>query len=119
MFGSYVIGARSKEGGFIDVGDVAGLDQQRDAEIQAEIMREGLITGQRIERASASGARPGMDLRPHIVGTVRFEGIIKDTATGELKLRDPKLVHIRSDKTALEADKIDELETLWLRQSVG
>ena len=119
MFGSYVIGARSLDGGFVDVGDVAGLDQHRDREIQAEIMREGLITGQRIERQSSSGVRPGMDLRPHIVGTVRFEGIIKDAVTGELKLRDPKLVHIRADKTALEADSIKELEAIWLRHRMG
>jgi len=119
MFGSYVIGARSLDGGFVDVGDVAGLDQVRDREIQAEIMREGLITGQRIERQSASGVRPGMDLRPHIVGTVRFEGIIKDPVSGELKLRDPKLVHIRSDKSPLEADSIKELEAIWLRTRMG
>ncbi|MEQ1565044.1 MAG: hypothetical protein ABMA64_05355 [Myxococcota bacterium] len=116
LFGSYVIGARTGDGGFADVGDVAGVDVQRDAQIQGEIMREGLITGQRIERKSASGVRPGMDLRPHLVVTVRFEGIVKDSATGELKLRDPKLVHIRSDKTALEADKVKDIEELWIRQ---
>lgn len=119
MFGSYVIGARTPEGGFADVGDVAGIDRVRDAQIQAEIMREGLITGQRIERKSASGVRPGMDLRPHIVVTVRFEGIVRDTVTGELKLRDPKLVAIRSDKTALEADGLKDMEALYLRQRVG
>ena len=119
MFGSYVIGARSKDGGFVDVGDVAGLDRLRDAEIQAEILREGLITGQRIERQSASGTQPNINLRPHIVGTIRFEGIVKDNVTGELKLRDPKLVHIRSDKTALEADAVEAIELLYLRQSMG
>jgi DNA ligase-1 len=119
MFGSYVIGARTADGGYADVGDVAGVDVVRDAQIQAEIMREGLITGQRIERKSASGVRPGMDLRPHIVATVRFEGIVKDGVTGELKLRDPKLVHIRSDKTARECDSVKDLEELWLRQRMG
>ncbi|MCA9061347.1 MAG: hypothetical protein KDA85_22690, partial [Planctomycetaceae bacterium] len=59
MFGSYVIGARNARGGFDVVGDVAGLDRLREAEIQREIMRDGLMTGQRIERPSASGARPG------------------------------------------------------------
>ncbi len=120
VFGSYVIGARSKEGGFIDVGDVAGIDKLRDGQIQQEIMREGLITGRRIERQSASGTRPGMELRPHIVVTVRFEGIVKDNKEdGELKLRDPKLVMIRSDKGALEADSTVDIENLWLRQRVG
>lgn len=119
VFGSYVIGARTPDGGFADVGDVAGVDVQRDAQIQAEIMREGLITGQRIERKSSSGVRPGMDLRPHIVATVRFEGIVKDNVTGELKLRDPKLVHIRSDKTAYNADSVKDIEELWIRQRMG
>lgn len=119
VFGSYVIGARTPDGGFADVGDVAGVDVQRDQQLQAEIMREGLITGQRIERKSASGVRPGMDLRPHIVATVRFEGIVKDSVTGELKLRDPKLVHIRSDKTALDADTVKDIEELWIRQRMG
>lgn len=118
VFGSYVIGARSTDGGFVDVGDVAGVDVQRDAQIQAEVMREGLITGQRIERKSMSGVRPGMELRPHIVVTVRFEGIVKDSATQELKLRDPKLVYLRSDKSALEADTLKDLETLWIRQTM-
>ena len=64
MFGSYVIGARKDDGSFEDVGDVAGLDIERDRVIQAEVVREGLITGRRIERASASGVRPGLELRP-------------------------------------------------------
>ncbi|MGE0431282.1 MAG: hypothetical protein AB7S36_03395, partial [Planctomycetota bacterium] len=64
LFGSYVIGALAPDGSFEDMGDVAGLDQVRDAEIQAVIMREGLLTGRRIERPSASGVRPGLELRP-------------------------------------------------------
>ena len=108
-----------KYGGFEDVGDVAGLSKARDAELQAEIMRAGLITGQRIERQSASGARPGLELRPHIVVTVRFEGIVKDSEHGTLKLRDPKLMVIRSDKHAGEADSIDAIEKIWLRQRMG
>ena len=119
MFGSYVIGARTPEGTFQDVGDVAGVDRARDAQIQAEIMREGLITGRRIERVSASGTRPGLELRPHIVVTVKFEGIIKDNTTGRLSLRDPKLALIRSDKSPLEADKVNALDELYLRTRVG
>ncbi|MFT4622042.1 MAG: DNA ligase-1 [Myxococcota bacterium] len=119
MFGSYVIGSRTAEGGFVDVGDVAGVDVERDAQIQAEIMREGLITGRRIERKSASGVRPGLDLRPHIVVTVKFEGVVKDDLTGELKLRGPKLVALRSDKSAHEADALSDLEKNWLKQRMG
>lgn len=118
-FGSYVIGCRGADNAFVDVGDVAGVDRVRDAQIQAEIMRQGLITGRRIERQSASGVRPGMDLRPHIVVTVKFEGVIKDSMTEEFKLRSPKLVQIRSDKTAAECDGVKDLERIWLRERMG
>ncbi len=118
-FGSYVIGARTADGSFQDAGDVAGLDRVRDAEIQAEILRDGLITGRRIERPSASGVRPGFELRPDIVVTVRFEGVVRDIRTGQLSLRDPKLVAIRSDKPPSEADSVAAIEQLFLRQRVG
>jgi DNA ligase-1 len=119
MFGSYVIGARNPDGSFEDVGDVAGVDRVRDAEIQQLIMTEGLLTGQRIERQSASGVRPGLELRPHIVATVRFEGIVRETGTGRLRLRDPKLAALRADKEPYEADTVQAIEELHLRQRVG
>ncbi|MCA9521711.1 MAG: hypothetical protein KC609_12090 [Myxococcales bacterium] len=119
MFGSYVIAARNEQGAFEDIGDVAGVDRQRDLEIQGEIMREGLITGRRIERASASGARSGLELRPHIVATLRFEGVVKDNITGRLSLRSPALVYLRSDKPVAEVDSTRTLEELYLRQRVG
>ena len=119
LFGSYVIGARNAEGGFDFVGDVAGIDRVREQDIHREIMRDGLMTGERIERPSASGARPGFALRPSIVVTVKFEGIARDQATGVLSLRDPKLVVIRSDKSAAEADTVKSIEELYLRQRVS
>lgn len=119
LFGSYVIGARNAKGGFDIVGDVAGVDRVREADIHREIMRDGLMTGQRIERPSASGARPGIALRPSIVITARFEGIARDQVTGSLSLRDPKIVVIRSDKSAAEADSIANIEEIYLRQRVG
>lgn len=118
-FGSYVIGAKTPEGGWHDAGDVAGLDKMRDAEIQGVIMREGLLTGRRIERPSASGVRPGFELRPEIVVTIRFEGIVREMGSGKLSLRDPKLVVIRSDKSPSEADSLKAIEELYLRQRVG
>lgn len=118
-FGSYVIGARQPDGNFIDVGDVAGVDQFRDSELQADILRQGLLTGKRIERPSASGVRPGFELRPGIVVTVRFEGITRDGPTGRLSLRDPKLVAIRGDKSASEADLVSAIDEIYLRQKVG
>ncbi|MCA9047077.1 MAG: ATP-dependent DNA ligase [Planctomycetaceae bacterium] len=119
MFGSYVIGAGNGQGGFDIVGDVAGIDRVREQEIIREIMQNGLLTGQQIERPSASGARPGFSLRPHIVVTVRFEGIARDQTTGALSLRDPKLVVLRSDKPATEADTTMDIQELYLRQRVG
>jgi DNA ligase-1 len=119
LFGSYAIAARRPDGSFEDVGDVAGVDQVRDLEIQGEIAREGLATGRRVERASASGARSGLELRPHIVVTVKFEGIARDTTTGRLGLRSPKLAVIRSDKPASEADTVQTIEEIYLRQRVG
>jgi DNA ligase-1 len=119
MFGSYVIGARRDDGTFEDVGDVAGIDRIRDGELQQVIMREGLITGRRIERQSSSGTRPGFELRPYITVTVKFEGIARDFTTNRLSLRDPKLVTVRSDKSCMEADKVSSLEEHYLRQRVG
>jgi len=119
MFGSYVIAARTPEGGYEVVGDVAGVDRVREQQIQHEIMRDGLMTGKRIERPSASGVRPGIELRPSIVITVKFEGITRDQVTGNLSLRDPKVAVIRSDKSATESDLVGELQEIYLRQRVG
>jgi DNA ligase-1 len=119
VFGSYVIGARKPDGSFEDVGDVAGIDRIRDAELQHEIVRDGLATGRRIERKSASGVRAGMELFPRIVVTVRFEGIARDLETGRLALRGPKLLALRADKHAGETDTTAAIEELYLRQRVG
>lgn len=118
-FGSYAIGARLPDGSFQDVGDVAGVDLERDRQIQQEIFRNGLLTGRRVERQSASGTRPGMELVPSIVVTVRFEGIARELNTGKLSLRGPKLALIRSDKSASEADTVQAIEEIYLRQRVG
>lgn len=118
-FGSYVIGARKPDGSFEDVGDVTGVDRLRDAQIQGEIMRDGLATGRRIERKGVSGVRSGLELRPGIVVTVRFEGIARDTETGRLGLRGPHLLAIRADKPASETDSTQAIEAIYLRQRVG
>jgi DNA ligase-1 len=118
-FGSYVIAAKKPDGSFEDVGDVAGVDRARDLEIQGEIVRDGLATGRRIERPSSSGTRSGLELRPSIVVTVKFEGIARDNVTGRLGLRGPKLAAIRADKPASEADTTQTIEAIYLRQRVG
>jgi DNA ligase-1 len=119
MFGSYVIGARRPDGSFEDVGDVAGLDLERDAVIQQAILREGLITGRRLERASSSGVRPGLELRPHFVVTIKCEGIVKEGATAKLSLRDPKIVVLRPDKSAHEADTLQTIENMYRRERLA
>jgi DNA ligase 1 len=119
MFGSWVIGARRPDGSFEDVGDVAGVDIERDQIIQQTILREGLITGRRIERASTSGVRPGLELRPHLVVTVKCEGTVKDAVTKKLSLRDPKIVVLRADKSAGEADTTQALEELYRKERLG
>ena len=83
------------------------------------VLPYGALTGKRIERQSSSGVRPGYELRPSIVVTVKFEGITRDSAGKRLSLRDPKLVMIRSDKAATEADTSRSIEELYLRQRVG
>lgn len=119
MFGSYVISARSVTAGgapFEMVGDVAGLDVVRDRQIQNDVMQRGLLTGRKFERKSVSGTRPGWEFSPQIVVTVKFEGIIHENSTGKLSLRDPKIVMIRADKTANEADATQAIEELYLNQ---
>jgi DNA ligase-1 len=98
MFGSYVIAAKQTDGTFLDVGDVAGVDRAKDQQIQETIMKEGLITGNHVERTGVSGKRPGIELRPFLVAVIKFEGLLKEPVTGEIKLRGPKLVALRPDK---------------------
>jgi DNA ligase-1 len=121
MFGSYVISARSSAGGepFEVVGDVAGLDVARDRQIQNDVMERGLLTGRKFERQSASGTRPGWEFAPQIVVTVKFEGIIRENATGKLSLRDPKIAMLRADKAAHEADTTRAIEELYLNQRLS
>jgi len=119
LFGSYVLGARTAEGPFEIVGDVAGLDRIRDQQIQSEVMRLGLLTGRRIERPSASGVRPGLELRPAIVVTVKFEGVTRHERDGRFSLRDPKIALIRSDKAAHEVDDVLAIEQLYLDQRLS
>jgi DNA ligase 1 len=122
MFGSYVISARNTNTAldpFEIVGDVAGLDVVRDRQIQNDVMQRGLLTGRKFERRSASGTRPGWEFLPQLVVTVKFEGIIRDNATGKLSLRDPKIAMIRADKSASEADTTQAIDQLYLNQRLS
>jgi DNA ligase 1 len=122
MFGSYVVSARlaTPQGfTFEFIGDVAGLDVVRDRQIQTEVVQRGLLTGRKFERQSASGTRPGWEFLPQIVVTVRFEGVIRESGTGKLSLRDPKIMMIRSDKLPEEADTVQMVEQLYLNQNLA
>lgn len=119
MFGSYILGARTPDGQFVEACDVSGMDQERDLEIQQLIMQNGLMTGKQIEKRGSTGSSIGYELLPHIVLTVKFEGITKDFNEGKLSLRDPKIVTIRADKSADECDLVSEIEKLYLKQRVG
>jgi DNA ligase-1 len=119
MFGSYVIAAKQTDGTFLDVGDVAGVDRAKDQQIQETIMKEGLITGNRVERTGVSGTRPGIELRPFLVAVIKFEGLLKEPVSGEIKLRGPKLVALRPDKGPQEANTLRDLEELYLRQRMS
>ena len=72
-FGSYVLGARRSDGGFEVVGDVDGLDQEKDLQLQDLIVRHGLMTGRRIGRQLTDGWRSGSARVPSIVAIVRFQ----------------------------------------------
>lgn len=50
---------------------------------------------------------------------MKFEGIARDQVTDALSLRDPKVAVIRSDKSATEADTVDAIQEIYLRQRVG
>ena len=47
------------------------------------------------------------------------EGIVRDAVTRKYSLRDPKIVLIRSDKSASEADEASALEKLYLDQRLS
>ena len=52
------------------------------------LLDDGLLTGRTLERETSSGRKAGVELRPGIVATVRFEGVVRDD-NGVLNLRDP------------------------------
>lgn len=102
------MGARGADGGFQDVGDVDGVDREKDALIQDLVMRQGLLTGRRIERKLTHGARAGVEFIPAIVVTVQFQKVTRE-ADGS-SLRHPAIKTIRSDKSAGESDSMASLE---------
>lgn len=118
-FGSYVIAARTLDGRFEDVGDVDGVDAERDLRIREIIARDGLLTGGRIERKLTEGTRAGVELRPALVVTVVVQGVERDAREGTLSLRHPRIGAIRTDKSPAEADTMREIEAMYLDRRYG
>lgn len=116
-FGSWVIAAREGHE-LVDVGDVDGVDRTRDMELSHEIMRNGLMTGRRIERRLTEGTRTGIELRPQIVVTVIVQEITRHS-DGSLSLRHPRIVAMRLDKSPDEADTMDRIRQLYAQQRFG
>jgi DNA ligase-1 len=136
-FGSFLLGARPSStsspgrggigpseapergtGEMVEVGEVAGIDREGTLALASTIASHGLLTGRTIERPGSTGAKLGMGLLPHIVVTVRFEGVVRD-ADGKLALRDPKIVSLRPDKGPGECDSADRIEEIHVRGRLG
>jgi DNA ligase-1 len=119
MFGTYLVSALAEGPTLVEVGRVQGLGAQDSARVVQSILDEGLLSGRTIERDTSSGRKAGVELRPGIVATVRFEGVVRDE-TGQLALRDPKIVRVRTGEKDLgELDKTKSIEELFLKQGLG
>lgn len=116
-FGSYVLGVLNDDGsGFDDIGDVDGVDREKDTRIQELILRDSLITGTRIERKLSEGSRMGVELRPGIVVTVVFQDVTREGDT--FQLRHPRIKVIRSDKTPEEIDTSETIQEFYRAQQL-
>lgn len=118
-FGTYLVSALGDGPSLIEVGRVQGLGALDSARVVQSILDEGLLTGRTIERDTSSGRKAGVELRPGIVATVRFEGIVRDD-TGTLALRDPKILRVRTgEKDLSELDRVKTIEQLFQKQTLG
>lgn len=114
-FGTYLISALAENGSLVEVGRVQGLGALDSARLVQAILDEGLLTGRSLERETSSGLKAGVELRPGIVATVRFEGVVRDERD-QLSLRDPKLLRVRTDEKDLgEIDRLKAIEELFLK----
>jgi DNA ligase-1 len=118
-FGTYLVSALTDGPSLVEVGRVQGLGALDSARVVQSILDEGLLTGRSIERDTSSGRKAGVELRPGVVATVRFEGIVRDE-TGLLSLRDPKILRIRTGEKDLgELDRVKAIEALFQKQTLG
>ncbi|MEZ6187373.1 MAG: ATP-dependent DNA ligase [Planctomycetota bacterium] len=118
-FGTYLIAALGDGPALVEVGRVQGLGARDSAQLMQAILDEGLLSGRTLERQTSTGLKAGVELRPGIVATVRFEGVVRDEG-GLLSLRDPKIVRIRTgEKDLSEIDRVRTLDDLHLKQRLG
>ena len=118
-FGTYLISALAEGPSLVEVGRVQGLGAQDSARLVQSILDDGLLTGRTLERETSSGRKAGVELRPGIVATVRFEGVVRDD-NGVLNLRDPKILRVRTgEKDLSELDQVSTIDTLFARQRHG
>jgi DNA ligase 1 len=118
-FGGYLISAIADGPTLQEVGRVQGLGAMDSARLMQSILDDGLLTGRRLERETSSGRKAGVELRPGIVATIRFEGVVRDDK-GKLSLRDPKILRIRTgEKDLAELDSAKAIEALFLKQRLG
>ena len=101
MFDSYSLAARSKEG-WREVGTVGGVDARMTAQLVAEIWRAGLLTGVERLRDSNRGRAAGVELKRHLVVTIAYEDVLWDGPSGEVSLRSPRILQLRSGEMPLE-----------------
>jgi DNA ligase-1 len=115
-FGTYLVSALADGPSLEEVGRVQGLGAEDSARVVQAILDDGLLTGRRLERETSSGRKAGVELRPGIVATVRFESVVRDEAR-RLTLRDPKILRVRvGEKDLSELDRTKTIEELFLKQ---
>jgi DNA ligase-1 len=112
-FGTYLVSALGPGPSLVEVGRVQGLGAADSARLVQAILDDGLLSGRTLERQTSSGLKAGVELRPGIVATVRFEGVVRDEED-RVSLRDPKLLRVRTDEKDLsELDRVQTLEELY------
>lgn len=122
FFDSYVVSCRRNDnsGGWQELGTVAGVDTAQTQSLVYEIQRQQLLTGQTIQYRGNDRVATGVALTPYLVVSVAFEGVVRDSASGEISLRGPRIRAIRSGELTLsEVARYEDLEKLALKDRLG
>lgn len=117
-FDSYTFSCRAPEG-FVEVGAVAGVDEQTSMRIARTIMSQGLLTGRPIERRGNTSTSTGVELAPALVVSIRFEGIVRPDPD-RLALRSPRIARVRiGEMGPHEANTLQDLHQMQMKQGLG